>query len=193
MSVVIARLTGFIIFPLLVLVLSAPALWAETYTYVDAEGVLHFSDRPGQSGRYVSLDRHQAGTAESCNKRYDHLIRRAAGKYRVAFALIKAMIKVESDFNPKAVSTAGAKGLMQIMPQNYPLLGITNPFHPGQNIMGGTRYFRQLLDHFNGHLHFALAAYNAGPQVVEQFGRIPPYPETINYVRQVTAYYLGYR
>ena len=172
---------------------SSPASATEIYKYVDARGVLFFTDRPLADGQYVRLEPQPGPFFPGDTVRYDSWIRRAARQNGVSSALIKAMIKVESNFNPGAVSIAGAKGLMQIMPQNYPSLGITDPFHPGQNIMGGTRYLRQMLDRFNGHLRFALAAYNAGPEAVDRYGRIPPYPETIHYVDQVLRYYVLYK
>ncbi|MFP4445985.1 MAG: lytic transglycosylase domain-containing protein, partial [Desulfosudaceae bacterium] len=158
-----------------------------------ARGALFFTDRPLDEGRYVRLEPRPGKSSCGDTLRYDRWIRRAARQHGISFALIKAMIKVESNFNPAAVSIAGAKGLMQIMPQNYPYPGIVDPFHPGQNIIGGTRYFRQMLDRFDGHLRFALAAYNAGPEAVDRYGRIPPYPETINYVDQVLRYYVLYK
>ncbi|MFO8047686.1 MAG: transglycosylase SLT domain-containing protein [Desulfosudaceae bacterium] len=172
---------------------TGPVVAADIYRYMDAEGHLFFTDQPVDDGRYVRLDHNNDPVPKRDPVRYDQWIRRAARNHGVSFALIKAMIKVESDFNPTAVSIAGAKGLMQIMPQNYPALGITNPFHPGQNIMGGACYLRQMLDRFDGHLAFALAAYNAGPQAIDRYGRVPPYPETINYVNQVIRYYASYR
>jgi len=99
------------------------------------------------------------------------------------------MIKVESNFNPRAVSRAGALGLMQIMPKNLKSLKIRDPFDPFQNIMGGTKYLKYLLNRFDDRLSLALAAYNAGPKRVEEHNRIPPFPETQNYVKKVTRYY----
>ncbi|MCG2752145.1 MAG: lytic transglycosylase domain-containing protein [Desulfobacteraceae bacterium] len=98
------------------------------------------------------------------------------------------MIKVESNFNKKAVSRKGAMGLMQIMPENLNDLAINDPFDPWQNIMGGSKYLRTLLDRFGGKIALALAAYNAGPTRVEEHEGIPPFQETRNYVRQVLRY-----
>ena len=121
--------------------------------------------------------------------KYDHFIMAASERHGIEFPLLKAIIKAESDFNPKAVSKKGAKGLMQIMPFNFKALKINDPFDPWENIMGGTTYFKQLLDRFEGKLKLALAAYNAGPQRVEESGSIPPIKETEEYVRRVIKYY----
>jgi soluble lytic murein transglycosylase len=102
-------------------------------------------------------------------------------------------MKAESGFNPKAISKKGAKGLMQIMPSNFRALGIKDPFNPRESIMGGALYLRQMLDRFNGEVHLALAAYNAGPDSVDRSGGIPPIRETENYVNKVMKYYKIFR
>jgi soluble lytic murein transglycosylase len=127
------------------------------------------------------------------NEAYDNLIADASERHGVSFPLIKAIIKAESDFDARAVSKKGAMGLMQIMPQNFKLLGIDDPFDPTQNINAGTRYFKQLYDRFNGKLALSLAAYNAGPTAVDQYKTIPPYQETEEYVKRVLKYYYNYK
>ena len=113
-------------------------------------------------------------------------------RYRVDPNLIRAVIRTESSFNRLAVSRKGAQGLMQLMPATARELNVVDPFDPHQNIEGGTRYLRSLMDTFNGNLTLTLAAYNAGPTLVKRVNRIPRIPETVNYVRRVLAHYQGY-
>ncbi len=117
----------------------------------------------------------------------DHSIGRAADKYRLPGRLIESVIQAESGFRPAAVSPAGAQGLMQLMPATARELGVVDPFDPAQNIDGGARYIRQMLDRFDGDLKLALAAYNAGPGTVERYNGQVPYPETKAYVERVLA------
>ncbi|MDH7602698.1 MAG: lytic transglycosylase domain-containing protein [Armatimonadota bacterium] len=116
---------------------------------------------------------------------YDDLIARAAEKYDIDPALLKALIHAESGFNPQAVSPAGAKGLTQLMPATAAALGVVDPFDPAQSIEGGARYLRAQLDRFRGNEALALAAYNAGPGAVIKYHGIPPFRETQNYVQRV--------
>uniref|UniRef100_A0A7C4MSN3 DUF4124 domain-containing protein n=1 Tax=Desulfatirhabdium butyrativorans TaxID=340467 RepID=A0A7C4MSN3_9BACT len=173
---------------------------ADIYVYVDQNGVRHFTNTPTSSKYKLyskDIQRYRYTPIFSGNLRfnpedpaiYDGLIEMASRTYGVSPKLLKAIIKVESNFNPKARSRKEAKGLMQIMSQNYDELNIDNPFDPYQNIMGGTKYLKQLLEKYNNHLDLAFAAYNAGPGAVDKYNGIPPYPETIDYVRKVKSYY----
>lgn len=183
---------------LLVLVLSAAGVspaTAQIYSWRDAQGALVVSDRPRvdegtmttyavQGAATVRSTRPSEGAARGSE--YDDVIALHAGAHGVSPELVRAVIQVESAFNPRAVSPKGAMGLMQLMPATARDLGVINPFHPDDNIRGGVTYLRQLLDRY-GDVELALAAYNAGPGSVEKYGAIPPYRETQAYVKKVTG------
>jgi Transglycosylase SLT domain len=118
---------------------------------------------------------------------YAKLIRDAAQKHGVDEKLIGHVIRVESNYNPRAVSRRQAQGLMQLLPQTAAKYSVANVFDPAQNIDAGTHYLKDLLTRFRGNLRLALAAYNAGPELVERYGGVPPYPETQSYVRRILA------
>ncbi len=118
------------------------------------------------------------------------LIEKSAQRHGVDEKLVKAIVKQESGFNPNAKSSAGALGLMQLMPATANGLGVVDPMNPAQNIEGGVKYFKSMLNRFRGNTILALAAYNAGPNAVEKYGSVPPYPETQNYVQSILKDYL---
>ncbi len=121
----------------------------------------------------------------------EQIVQRAADTYKLPSKLIKAIIRHESNFNARAVSNAGASGLMQLMPATARGLGVTDILDPEQNVMAGAKYLRNMLDKYKGNVKLALAAYNAGPGNVDKYGGIPPFKETQNYVRKVTDTYFG--
>lgn len=122
----------------------------------------------------------------------DELVSKYAGKYNLEDSLVKAVIKAESGFNPGAKSSAGALGLMQLMPSTAKAMGVNNPYDPEQNIEGGVKYLKGLMDRFGGDTEKALAAYNAGPGAVKKYDGVPPYKETQNYVKKVLNYAKNY-
>jgi soluble lytic murein transglycosylase-like protein len=124
---------------------------------------------------------------------YDGYVTQAAALYQIPEDLIRAVIMVESGYNPRAVSKADARGLMQLVPSTASRMLVDDVFDPRQNIFGGVRYLRVLANLFNGDLFLTLAAYNAGEGAVAKFGGIPPYPETQSYVARVVAYYRQYQ
>ncbi len=169
---------------------------ADIYMYIDANGVMHFTNAPTSNEHEYKVylkERTSVSKKFYSTNKYDHFITDASEQTGVDSRLLKAMIKAESDFNTRAVSKKGAMGLMQIMPENFKMLDLENPFDPMQNIRAGARYFQQLYKRFNGKLALSLAAYNAGPTAVDRYKRIPPYQETEEYVRRVLRYYRTFK
>ncbi len=185
------------------LVLLAGTSYAGIYRWVDERGVIHFTNCPRdpQFKLYIRESKDDMGGEENRasvppvrdQSQFDSLIEEFSRKHNVDFALVKAMIKVESGFNPLAVSIKGAKGLMQLMPETAQRMNVANIFNPRENIDGGVRYFRYLLSLFNDDLRLSLAAYNAGENIVSELRSIPPYRETVDYVRKVLNYYQSYK
>ena len=181
------RLVLFIIL-VSVLLPSLSVTKAAMYSYVDQFGRLHFTNVPADP-RYREDPRFDAIRKTAVQGRYGQFIRTAAERYSLDPELIRAVIKVESSFNPFAVSEKGAMGLMQLMPGTAEEMHVRAPFEASDNIMGGSRYLRKLLNLFEGDLRLGLAAYNAGPNKVLENGRIPKIPETEQYVEKVLREY----
>jgi soluble lytic murein transglycosylase-like protein len=173
---------------------------ADVYSFTDANGVSHFSNVPSDS-RYQLLiatpTEAVAGAAKvksvdwlARSAQYDGVISGAAKAATIQAALLRAVIVVESGFNPRAVSKKGAIGLMQLQPATARRYGVKNIYDPEQNVRAGAHYLSDLLTRFDSNLELALAAYNAGEEAVERYGRhIPPYAETLNYVPSVMRVY----
>jgi soluble lytic murein transglycosylase-like protein len=173
----------------------APA-FAQIYSWRDAQGLLVVSDRPrdgaGEMTTYAvagtgGLRATRPTAAVTRSAPFDDAIEEHASAQGVSPDLVRAVIQVESAFNPQAISPKGAMGLMQLMPATARELGVENPFLPEENIRGGVAYLRQLLDRYDRNVELALAAYNAGPGSVAKYGAIPPYRETQAYVKKVTG------
>ena len=168
---------------------------ADVFSYTDAQGVVHFSNVPAD-GRYrllIAAPHHRAGQSKNWlmkSATYDSLIENAAFVNTVNPALIRALIVVESGFNPRAVSKRGAIGLMQLRPETARRYGVSNIYDPAQNIRAGTRYLSDLMTLYDSDTELALAAYNAGEAAVARYGgHIPPFKETQEYVPSVLKIY----
>lgn len=182
------------------------AATAGYYVYQLPDGSRLVTDRPRHEAAFklilASRDVRRAGRLAAAgytisptvnHLRFDDLIRKTAEKHRVDVALVKAVIRTESYFNPNATSRVGASGLMQLMPQTARRYGVTDLYSPRQNLEAGVRHLRYLLDRYPRRLKLALAAYNAGEEAVEKYGGIPPYPETREYVKKVLHFLELYR
>ena len=182
---------------------------ADIYKFTDAEGVVHFSTSPSGDKRVRVYIRgngpERSGAAPGVipvppsdhdvarYARYADWIRQAATLYQIPEPLVRAVIRCESDYDPRAVSVSGARGLMQLMPDTATLMQVRDIDDPRENIFGGTRLLRILANEFNGDLELTIAAYNAGDGSVIRFGGIPPFEQTRAYVVSVTKYYRRYR
>ncbi len=182
---------GVVCFLFVFSVLLLKPLCADIYRYVDKNGVVHFTNVPVDPGYQLFLRESRPRPSPS---RYDNIIREFSEKYEVDYHLVRAVIKVESDFDPSVVSEKGARGLMQLMPETAQDMNVKNVFNPRENIEGGVKYLRKLLDMFEDDLPLTLAAYNAGENVVKQYNfQIPPYKETQDYVVKVLRHFENYK
>lgn len=193
----------FVIAVYALMLIFVPIVSADIFKYVDDQGVICYTDMPaGKKADRIYKDAPQtasnqrqpfprnAGTHVSSSE-FHTIINEKASMYDLDPSLIKAVITTESNWNKRAISPKGAMGLMQLMPATAMEMNVRNPYDPEENIEGGTKYLRYLLERFNGDLTLALAAYNAGPKTVERFGYIPPITETKQYVNKVLSLYNG--
>jgi soluble lytic murein transglycosylase-like protein len=197
---------------LLALLVVSSAAEADIYTYTDSDGVVHFTNTPGGDKRYRVYIRGNGAYSKPGSgaapgvvpvppsdhdiaryTRYGEWIRQAATMYQIPEQLVRAVIRCESDYDPRAVSVSGARGLMQLMPDTATLMQVRDIDDPRENIFGGVRLLRILANEFNGDLELTIAAYNAGDGSVIRFGGIPPFQQTRDYVVAVTKYYRRYR
>lgn len=169
---------------------------ADFYSFTDAAGVLHLTNVPVSSDFHLFM--REKGSVSHPNRAYslnnfEDIISKGSIKHGVDPSLVKAIVKAESDFDPNAISRAGAKGLMQLMPDTAKLMRVNDIFNPEDNVDGGIRYLKYLLKLFSYDMKLAVAAYNAGENAVLKYGAIPPYSETRTYVKRVTRYYKLYK
>lgn len=171
-------------FIIILLIVICPYSWADIYVYIDEEGIKHFTDAP-MDKRYKLYWKMRYDSA------YDNLIKRTAKKHNLPPALLKAVIKVESDFDSEAVSPKGALGLMQLLPSTAKELEVKEPFSPSENIEGGAKYLKYLLSRFQGNISQGLAAYLLGPEAVINRNNFPSAVE--DYIQQVLYYQALYQ
>jgi len=196
------KISVLLILQVCLLILIVSPSGADIYRYEDDEGIIHFTDAPTDRRFKVFMRdlkkdqqlRTKLQYASTVNPaEYDQIISTCAAKYGVNPSLIKAVIHAESGYNPNAVSRKGASGLMQLMPGTARSLKVNNSFDPKDNVEGGVKYLRFLLDTFRGDVSLAVAAYNAGLSKVAKHGGIPPYNETRTYVNRVLSYMQSYQ
>lgn len=182
------NLTSLIFLTLLFVLVTNAALGASSiYYHKDEDGVMHFTDTPDDSQDYEPMNLF-GREANVERETVLSLIRKYSRLYGVDVDLVRAVLEVESSFDNRAVSRAGAQGLMQIMPETQKHLQLSSPFDPEANIQAGIRYLNRMLERFSSVRH-ALAAYNAGPSKVEEYDGLPPFPETRKYVKKVLDIY----
>lgn len=183
----------FLILSLLVIFFPPVKSWSDIYSYVDENGTVHFTNVPTDQ-RYRMFLKEKRSFSLGDPDKYEPLINEVCEKYHMDSAIIKAIIKAESNFDPYATSWKGAQGLMQLMPETAYELNVNDVYHPRDNLEGGVKYMKYLLERFNNDLSLALAAYNAGENAVLKYNwSIPPYAETRQYVNKVLRYLKSYR
>jgi soluble lytic murein transglycosylase-like protein len=202
-------LRAFVILSVAALPFATSVAWADIFSFTDPDGTVHFTNVPNGDKRYRVYIRGNGGARPAGVAgfapvppsdhdvarftRYDEWIVQAATLYQIPEQLVRAIIRCESDYDPRAVSVSGARGLMQLMPDTASLMQVRDIEDPRENIFGGVRLLRVLANEFNGDLELTVAAYNAGDGAVIRFGGIPPFSQTRDYVTNVTKFYRRYR
>jgi hypothetical protein len=209
------RQSSFVVRPVVIVILIVLGGWstrpdmarAEIYEHTDANGVTHYTNAPsggrgkrwkridfgGRTARVYKTPSHLRDRSPDRYVRYDSYLQEAARLYQLPLAFLRAVVHIESDFDPNVVSVDGAMGLMQLMPFTAQRMGVINPYDPRQNIMGGARFLRILANQWQGDLVLTVASYNAGAGAVERYKGVPPYTETRRYVNRVIDRYYSYR
>lgn len=179
---------------LIVSAMVVPSAFAdeELYRYVSRDGTVHVTNVPSDR-RFSPLANKRNYHASITDRELEDAVSHYAQEYQLSPALVMAVIKVESDFNPLVISKAGAVGLMQLIPETAIQHGVKNLYDTRDNVAGGVKHLRYLLDRYHGNVRLALAAYNAGQRKVDRYRQIPPYQETRSYVQKVMGYYRDYR
>jgi soluble lytic murein transglycosylase-like protein len=170
-------------------------VFGDVFAFKDANGVMTFTNVPNHAGyrRVLKENAGQTYLGSAISNSYEDLIRSIAGRHNLDTDLVRAVIRAESDFDSTARSNKGAMGLMQLMPDTARLHHVIDAFNPSDNVEGGVRHLKMLLERYQGNLELSLAAYNAGSGAVEKHGGIPPFAETREYVRRVLRFYDSYR
>lgn len=187
-----SRMCWAVILTVAVSLAAAVPARGEIYRYVDKNGVWHFTNVKTDSRYRIFVPSSRKALGKYLND-YGGIINQASTEFGIEPHFIRAVIKAESGFNHQAVSSKGAQGLMQLMPGTAGDMEVSDPFDPEDNIFGGVRYLSLLLKRFNDNKILALAAYNAGPNAVESYKGVPPFPETRQFVKRVMEYYKIYQ
>ncbi|MDP2689883.1 MAG: transglycosylase SLT domain-containing protein [Deltaproteobacteria bacterium] len=184
-------------FSVIIILLASLSAYADFYRHTDENGVVHITNVPRAGYSWMMAEKRTEAPARpdrrAEKKRLDEMIYLSAARHGIDPALVMAVVRAESDYDSRAVSAVGARGLMQLMPETARLMGVVDIHDPEDNIEGGIRYLSRLLEKFEWKVPLALAAYNAGEKAVERHKGVPPYAETQDFVRKVLDYYRVYR
>jgi soluble lytic murein transglycosylase-like protein len=173
-------------------VISPLESYGDIYKYKDENGIMHFTNIRSDI-RYTLYIKEARENPDAFITKYDTIIKAASEKFSMEPSLVKAVIKTESGFDHTAVSSKGAQGLMQLMPGTAEELEVDDPYNPEKNIFGGTKYLSKMMERYNNDVRLALAAYNAGPDKVDEYKDVPPFKETKTFIERVMKYYGQYQ